>query len=136
MSFCQSQSFLSWRVYLSIQVLRFSRLFKPSHKPNLWRKHRKVKCIKTVNGRDNVESRECKGKSEGEGLLAENAGNIIEDYERGSVNKIVKDICENNFERTQTEEFMTHEELNFYLKLDKGRLATTKECVPDNEVRS
>ncbi|PVD34224.1 hypothetical protein C0Q70_05490 [Pomacea canaliculata] len=115
------------------KVLRFSRLFKPSHKPNLWRKHRKVKCIKTVNGRDNVESRECKGKSEGEGLLAENAGNIIEDNERGSVNKIVKDICENNFERTQTEEFMTHEELNFYLKLDKGRLATTKECVPDNE---
>lgn len=87
-----------------LQVLRFSRLFKPVHNPHIWRKRRKKK-EKEEEKTDGEEGKEEKG-------------------EKSSQEE----------QKEEEEEFFTDEELKKLLKLDMGREPQPHELAPDDEV--
>lgn len=124
-----------------MQVLRFSRLFKPVHVPHLYRRRKRKKSPEEEPAKDVKEEKIAKEDNktpkdesveQKEGEALNSSGTVSEDGMGMTSTPIKMEVEEGKGDDADDE--MDEEEEEVVLKLSMGREALPEECMPDDEV--
>lgn len=130
-------------LHLYLQVLRFSRLFKPAHSPHIWRKKRKKKEEEDKkDGKDDdkqkkdskkKDSKDTKGGIDKE--VGDVAATVKDGVDSGSRDESGAETAKNVKAEEGMEEEKEESEEEVDLKINFGRPPKKEEIMEDDEVR-